>query len=82
MYFLWFSGAPDEPGECTKAVLRPHKAPRHLSALLRRQLQRDPEEIQKHGGTGLWLPLTPASRADDAELNDGLVKGCYCNSDP
>jgi len=57
------SGAPDEPRECTKALLRPHQTPRHFSALLRRQLQRHTEEIQKHGGTRLRLPLTPLRTA-------------------
>lgn len=50
-------GAPDEPRERTEAVLRPDQTPRHLSALLRRQLQRHPEEIQEHGGSRLRLPL-------------------------
>lgn len=53
-----FPGAPDEPRERTEAVLRPHQAARHFSALFRRQLQRHTEEIQEHGGAGLRLPLT------------------------
>lgn len=78
---FWFSGAPDEPRERTKAVLRPHQAPRHLSALLWRQLQRHPEEIQEHGGAGLRLPLTPIPGTNEVGLQVGLATGCYCRSD-
>lgn len=60
LVFLLLLGAPDEPRECAKAMLRPHQAPRHLSAVLRRQLQRHTKEIQEHGGAGLRLPLTSA----------------------
>lgn len=40
-----------------KAVLRPHQAQRNIGALLRRQLQRDPQEIQKYGRQVMRLPL-------------------------
>lgn len=58
----WFvlSGAPDEPRERAKAMLRPYQASRHLSTVLRRQLQRHLKEIQEHGGAGLRVPLTYA----------------------
>ncbi|XP_036178713.1 bone morphogenetic protein 7 isoform X2 [Myotis myotis] len=46
-----------QPGHSAQALLRPHPAECHLGALLRRQLQRHPEEIQEHGCPGLWLPL-------------------------
>lgn len=55
-------------------MLRPHQASRHLSALLRRQLQRHTQEIQKHGGAGLRLPLTPALSADNAKPKVGLTR--------
>lgn len=55
------SGAPDEPRERAQALLCPHQASRHLSTVLRRQLQRHIKEIQEHGGAGLRLPLTSAS---------------------
>lgn len=67
-FFLLLSGAPDEPRERAKAVLRPHQAPPHLSAVLRRQLQRHTEEIQEHGGAGLRLPLTSAFAGSGVEL--------------
>lgn len=55
------SGAPDEPRERAQAMLCPYQASRHLSTVLRRQLQRHIKEIQEHGGAGLRLPLTSAS---------------------
>lgn len=54
------SGAPDEPRERAKAMLRPYQASRHLRTVLRRQLQRHFKEIQEHGGAGLRVPLTRA----------------------
>lgn len=55
------TGALYQPGHGAKAVLRPHPAPRHLSALLWRQLQRHPQEVPQHGGQILRLPLTAAT---------------------
>ena len=52
-----FPGSFYQPGDRPQALLRPHAAPRHLSALLRWQLQRHPQEIPQHGGQSLWLPL-------------------------
>lgn len=54
---LCVAGPLHQPGHSAQALLRPHPAERHLGALLRRQLQRHPEEIQEHGCPGLWLPL-------------------------
>lgn len=56
----FLSGAPDEPRERAKAMLCPYQASRHLSTVLRRQLQRHLKEIQEHGGAGLRVPLTHA----------------------
>lgn len=61
-FSLLLSGAPDEPRQRAKAMLRPHQAPGHLGAVLRRQLQRYTKEIPEHGGVGLRLPLTSAFR--------------------
>uniref|UniRef100_A0ABI7WLM2 TGF-beta propeptide domain-containing protein n=1 Tax=Felis catus TaxID=9685 RepID=A0ABI7WLM2_FELCA len=58
------AGPLHQPGDGAQAVLCPHAAQRHLCALLRRQLQRHPEEIQKHGRPGLWLPLVPPRSSD------------------
>lgn len=71
---IFIPGAPDEPWERAKAVLRPHEAPRHLRALLRRQLQCHPQEVQKHGSTGLRLPLTPGINSwwSSVEVDNGL----------
>lgn len=41
-------------------MLCPYQASRHLSTVLRRQLQRHLKEIQEHGGAGLRVPLTHA----------------------
>lgn len=38
-------------------MLRANQAQRNISALLRWQLQRDPQEIQEYGGQVLWMPL-------------------------
>lgn len=57
MTSLSLPGPLHQPGHGAEALLRPHAAPRHLSALLRRQLQRHPQEIPQHGGQSVWLPL-------------------------
>ncbi|XP_062961551.1 bone morphogenetic protein 7 isoform X2 [Cynocephalus volans] len=51
------AGPLHQPGNGAQALLCPHPAQCNLCPLLRRQLQCHPEEIQKHGGPGLWLPL-------------------------
>ena len=65
-------GPPDEPGERPQAVLCSHQAPRHLRALLRRQLQCHPQEVQEHGGPGVWLPLTPLPPTPDPLTKPGV----------
>lgn len=52
------SGAFHQPRDGAQALLRSHAAPRHFSALLWRQLQRHPQEVQKHGGQSLWMSLS------------------------
>ena len=39
------------------ALLRPHQVVRNLCPLLRRVIQRHPQEISEHGRQGLRLPL-------------------------
>lgn len=57
-FLLLTTGALHQPGDGAKALLCPHPAPRHLRALLWRQLQRHPQEVSQHGGQSLRLPLT------------------------
>ena len=56
------TGSPHEPRVRPQAVLCAHEAQRHLGALLRRQLQRHPEEVQEHGRPSVRLPLTRGER--------------------
>lgn len=59
---LCVPGPLHQPGNGAQALLRPDAAQRHLCPLLRRQLQRHPEEVQEHGRPGLRLPLAPPAR--------------------
>lgn len=67
---LSLPGPLHQPGHGAEALLRPHAAPRHLSALLWWQLQRHPQEVPQHGGQSVWLPLDGrrATRASGRRL--------------
>ena len=51
------SGPLDEPGPGPEALLRADQAVWNLGPVLRRELQRHPEEVPQHGRQELRLPL-------------------------
>jgi len=57
------TGAPHEAAVRATAVLRADQALRHLGPVLRRQLERHPEEVSQHGRTGVRLSLKQRPRS-------------------
>lgn len=74
MFLLLTTGPLYQPGDGAKALLRPHPAPRHLCAVLWRQLQRHPQEVSQHGGQSLRLPLTVPNPSCELRKSGGTLK--------
>lgn len=79
-----FAGPFNVSWQCAKAVLRADQAQRNIRALLWRQLKRYPQEVQKHGGEVVRLPLVAIGEGSSFLMLSGVGiagKLVYCRRD-